>query len=67
MAIKRRITPDPDSQYRLCRCGCDGEAEYIEFDTGFWCVACKACHRRGKLHRIRHRVQVNWNGGERHG
>lgn len=65
MAIKRRITPDPDSQYRLCRCGCGGEAEYIEFDMGFWCVACKSCKRRGRLHRVRHRVQVNWNGGER--
>jgi len=67
MAIKQRITPDPDSQFRLCRCGCGGESEYIEFDTHLWCVACKACKRRGKLHRIRHRVQISWNGGERNG
>lgn len=65
--IVRRIAPAGDSQFRLCRCGCGGMAEYLEFDTGLWAVQCRGCGKCGKLHRVRHTVQVNWNGGERHG
>lgn len=67
MAIKRRIAPDADSHFRLCRCGCGGEAEYLEFDTGMWAAGCCKCGKRTELHRVRHTVQTWWNGGVRHG
>ena len=66
--IVRKIRPTFDSQYRLLPCGCGGEAEYIEFDSGFWAAACTVCKRRGRSYRVRHTAQVNWNqGGERYG
>lgn len=65
--IVRHIKPATDSHFRLCDCGCGGEAEYLEFDTGLWAAQCSVCRRRGKLHRIRHTVQVRWNQEERHG
>lgn len=67
MAIISRTRPTPDSHFRLSPCGCGGEAEYLQFDTGFWAVACTGCGRRGLLHRVRHTVQIRWNGGERNG
>lgn len=67
MAIKRRIAPDADSHFRLCRCGCGGGAEYLELETGLWAVQCRGCGKRGRPDKVRHRVQVNWNGGERLG
>lgn len=61
--IIRRIEPDPDSHFVLLHCGCGGEAEYLEFDTGMWAVACRSCGRRGLLEHIRHRAQIAWNRG----
>lgn len=66
MAIKQRFRVAPDSHFRLLPCACGGEAEYLEFDTGMWAVGCRGCGKRTKLHSIRHRVQLDWNGGGRH-
>lgn len=65
MAIVRRLKPAFDSHFRLLSCGCGGEAEYLEFDTGFWAVQCKSCGKRGLLRKVRHTAQVKWNEVER--
>lgn len=65
-AVVTRITPDDDSHFRLCRCGCGGEAEYVGYDTDEWAVRCRACGHEGVRGRLRHDVQIHWNQGGRH-
>ncbi len=63
--IVTEIVPDPDSHFRLCRCGCGGEARYVGYDTDEWAVQCGACGRTGVRGRLRHDVQIHWNSGGR--
>lgn len=59
--VTQKIKPAPDSHYRLLPCTCGGEAEYLSYDTGLWAVRCTHCGRKGRMHPIRHAVQVAWN------
>lgn len=60
-----RLIPDPDSHFRLRSCGCGGTAEYVGYDTDEWAVRCRACGHEGVRGRLRHDVQIHWNGGGR--
>lgn len=63
--IEARVRPATDSHFRLLPCGCEGDAEYLGFDTGMWAVGCTVCGHQGRLYPVRHTAQVTWNGGER--
>lgn len=65
--IVTRITPDADSHFLLRPCGCGGQAEYVGYDTDEWAVRCCSCGREGVRGKLRHDVQIHWNGGGRFG
>lgn len=63
--------PAPDSQYRLCSCGCgDDHVAYEKYQDGKdekWRVRCFKCMRtvdKGCL--IRHDAQIAWNKEMKH-
>lgn len=56
--------PDPDGHYRLRRCACGREAEYIrlkEAGVPVWVAACPGCALRSPEYAARHEAQVYWN------
>ena len=63
--IVTRIIPETDSHFRLCECGCGGQAEYVGYSTDEWAVRCTACGHEGVRGKLRHDVQIHWNGGGR--
>ena len=67
------IKPDTDSQYRLRPCSCGSSevvyAQYAGPGGGLlWRVVCTDCGATADLQTdVRHDVQLEWNGRNKHG
>ena len=60
--VVQMLLPEPDSQWRLRRCGCSNDRPvYIQRNTGLWIVRCMECGCETGEHPIRHDAQLEWN------